>query len=221
MPGLWQVTRLRRRGRQQRGTGGRTVKWRCRRDAGRAAAPTERLRRRNKGPGAESRGAARGDKAPGLRGQRRSGQATRGAGNKAALAPWPGPPRGRVAGTAPTAPRADRTPPAAAGLVTARPHAPEPAPPRRTASPAPARDTASPPAHPSRAEARRAARTRRLPRAVKRPQLSLFPALAAPSDLPCHNRRHLPQTLAKTPTLARFPPPPFPAPLPRPFPRPR
>lgn len=98
MPGLWQVTRLRRRGRQQRGTGGRTVKWRCRRDAGRAAAPTERLRRRNKGPGAESRGAARGDKAPGLRGQRRSGQATRAAGNKAALAPRPGPPRGARGG---------------------------------------------------------------------------------------------------------------------------
>lgn len=148
MPRLWQVTRLRRRGRQQRGTGGRTVKWRCSRDAGRAAAPTERLRRRNKGPGAESRGTARGDKAPGLRGQRRSGQATRAAGNKAALAPRPGPPRGRAAGTAPTAPRADRTPPAAAGLVTARPHAPEPAPPRRTASPAPPRDTASPPAPP-------------------------------------------------------------------------
>lgn len=33
---------------------------------------------------------------------------------------------------------------------------------------------------------------------------------ANPPHLPCHNRRHLPQTLAKTPTLARAPP--FPGP---------
>lgn len=31
---------------------------------------------------------------------------------------------------------------------------------------------------------------------------------ANPPHLPCHNRRHLPQTLAKTPTLARAPPSP-------------
>lgn len=129
---------------------------------------------------------------------------------------------GRAPGTVPTAPRAGRTPPAAAGLATARPHAPGA---RSTAAhgraphrPAPSRRR---PAPPPEAPARRAAPARRLPPAVRRPQLSRFPALAAPSDLPCHNRRHLPQTLAKTPTLARFPPPPFPAPLPRPFPRPR
>lgn len=158
MPGLWQVTRLLRRGIQQRGTGGRTVEWRCRRDAGRAAAPTYRLRRRNKGPGAESRGAARRDKALGRPGQRLGGQATRATGNKAALGSRPGRPRRRAAGTVPTAPRAGRTPPAAAGLVTARPHAPEPAPPRRTKSPAPPRAAASPPAPPP--EPRRAAQPR-------------------------------------------------------------
>jgi hypothetical protein len=40
---------------------------------------------------------------------------------------------------------------------------------------------------------------------------------SVPPDLPCHNRRHLPQTLAKTPTLARFPPMLSLVPLPRPF----
>lgn len=97
----------------------------------------------------------------GAPGQRRSGRATRAAGNKAAPGPRPGPPRGRAAGTVPTAPRAARTPPARSRRPRHRP--PSRAGARSTAAhgetrTAPPRATASPPAPPP--EPRRAARPR-------------------------------------------------------------
>lgn len=86
----------------------------------------------------------------------------------------------------------------------------------------------------TRHRARRTRRSPRYPRTPGAPRLpnplpaagwetpATFPVPSAPipRDLPCHNRRHLPQTLAKTPTLARFPPTPSLVPLPRPFPFP-
>lgn len=94
-------------------------------------------------------------------------------------------------GTVPAGPvrPATLTPaPARPAAAAARPHAPEPQPPRRRASSAPphaaalgARVTA--PAAPRR-RARRGLRTCRQPRAARRPQLSLFSALRFPQTYP-------------------------------------
>lgn len=194
-----------------------------------ATGRTKRPRRRDKGPGVESRGGQQGKtKRPGPGAPARRGgddgrreQSCAGPGGRA---------RGRSAGGARRArrPRAPR----------ARPHS-RPQPPasrrrRRPPSRAGARATA---AHSGQRATtrRRARRTRHRPRGPRTPSAprppssppaagcetpATFPVPSAriPPDLPCHNRRHLPQTLAKTPTLARFPRTPSLVPLPRPFP---
>lgn len=185
---------------------------------------------KQRGRGAESRGAARTDKAPGRLGGSGGADRRRGpAGNKAA--PWP---RARSAPRG-SARRARRPPPRAPAALGPQPPASVPARPpaltRRSPAPPPRR-TGEPRAGPAPPRRRRPrpVRSRDAPRSPGPPPARgpsgarNFPGpqhSLAPSDLPCHNRRHLPQTLAKTPTLARFPPPPFPAPLPRPLPRPR
>lgn len=128
----------------------------------------------------------------------------------------------RTAPTGPARPAALTPAPAGVAAAAARPHAPEPEPRRRRASSArphaaaalDARDAA-----PAAPDAKRAAAPNTPPAAgCETPATFPIPSAPIPPDLPCHNRRHLPQTLAKTPTLARFPLTPSLVPLPRPFP---
>lgn len=229
MPGLWQVTGLptrvghnkgaREEG-QRRGGDGKRMRG--------ATGRTKRPRRRNKGPGVESRGGQRGKtKRPGP-----GALAGRGGDNGREEQSCTGPPGRarwrRAGGTAPEGPaRPAALTPAPAGLAAAsRPHAPEPEPRQRRGS---ARSHAAAAAAAALGARDAAPAGPRTPSALRPPNPPLaagcqtpatFPVPSAPipSDLPCHNRRHLPQTLAKTPTLARFPPTPSLVPLPRPFP---
>lgn len=185
-----------------------------------ATGRTKRPGRRNKGPGVESSGGQRGKtKRTGLGAPaRRDGgdgpeeQSCAGLGGRAGERR-----RGRrAAGTAPAGP-------ALPGRTHTRTRRPRRR--RRPPSRAGARATAAQSGQRTatrRRRRRRARRTRHRPRGSRTPSVprpsnpppaagcwtpATFPVPCAriPQDLPCHNRRHLPQTLAKTPTLARFP----------------
>lgn len=159
--------------------------------------------RRNKA----ARGREGGPAGGGARGARRARRARRPRAPRARLHSRPHPP----ASPPPPPPALTRESPSHGGAERgAHGHTPPP-PPRSThATPPPRPRTPSAPRPPNTLPAT----------GCETPATFPIPSAPIPPDLPCHNRRHLPQTLAKTPTLARFPLTPSLVPLPRPFPFP-
>lgn len=186
---------------------------------------TKRPRRRNKRPGVESRGGQRGRQSARDQGHQPDEEAATAARNKAERGRDSKPAGGGERGAQSHGARGPRAP----GRTQARtlwPHR------RRPSSHARVRASAAQSGQrtATRCRTRRvglrprgpwtpsAPRSPNPPPAVGCKTSATFPVPSAPipPDLPCHNRRHLPQTLAKTPTLARFPLTLSLAPLPRP-----